>query len=285
MDERALGRKLQLARKRAGLTQQELCQKAGLSYSTLAKIERGAIRTPSVFTVANIAAVTGTSIEDLLDMKSRSAAAPPARTKKRSKNGVRFVYFDINGVLVHYLDLYKSFNEIAELAAVTPEVVETLFWRYNDEICRGQLSVEDFNATMAQGLNLQSFDWRHYYMKSISVVDGVSELVKWVAEHYEVGLLSNSMPGFVDELRQTGKLPDVNYAAIVDSSQVGSIKPEAKIYEVAQELAGMEPGEILLIDNERPNLTAADKYGWQVLGFDDFSPADGIERIKQSLAF
>jgi transcriptional regulator with XRE-family HTH domain len=42
--EQALGKRLQDARRAAGLTQQELCQKADLSYSTLAKIERGAIR-------------------------------------------------------------------------------------------------------------------------------------------------------------------------------------------------------------------------------------------------
>jgi len=45
-DEKALGQRLQKARQNAGLTQQELCQKAGLSYSTLAKIERGAIKAP-----------------------------------------------------------------------------------------------------------------------------------------------------------------------------------------------------------------------------------------------
>jgi len=71
VNEKALGKRLQLARKRAGMTQQELCQKAGLSYSTLAKIERGAIRSPSVFTVAAIAQATGTSVEDLLDLESR----------------------------------------------------------------------------------------------------------------------------------------------------------------------------------------------------------------------
>src|SRR3954470_3338656 len=100
MDEKTLGKRLQLARKRAGLTQQELCQKAGLSYSTLAKIERGAIRSPSVFTVANIAAATGSPLEDLLNVQGRSQSSPaPVDTKKRSKTGVRFVFFDVNGTL------------------------------------------------------------------------------------------------------------------------------------------------------------------------------------------
>ena len=44
MNEVGLGKALQLARLSKGLTQQQLCQRADLSYSTLAKIERGAIK-------------------------------------------------------------------------------------------------------------------------------------------------------------------------------------------------------------------------------------------------
>src|SRR5437588_7389402 len=100
MNEKTLGKKLQLARKRAGLTQQQLCQKAGLSYSTLAKIERGAIRSPSVFTVAAIAQATNTPLETLLDIQSKNLDSPAlGPVKKRSKTGVRFVYFDVNGTL------------------------------------------------------------------------------------------------------------------------------------------------------------------------------------------
>src|SRR5437762_13685329 len=109
MDERALGRRLQLARRRAGLTQQELCQKAGLSYSTLAKIERGAIRSPSVFTVAAIAGATQTPFEDLLDIQASGLKSPaPAEPKKRSKTGVTFVYIDINGTLPRFY--HKAFT-------------------------------------------------------------------------------------------------------------------------------------------------------------------------------
>src|SRR5437868_4044104 len=95
MNEKTLGTRLQLARKRAGLTQQELCQKAGLSYSTLAKIERGAIRSPSVFTVASIASATGTTLESLLELQAIGLSSPALPAKKRSKSGVTFVYIDI----------------------------------------------------------------------------------------------------------------------------------------------------------------------------------------------
>src|SRR3990167_779454 len=124
MDEKTLGNRLQLARRRAGLTQQELCNKAGLSYSTLAKIERGAIRTPSVFTVASISEATGTPIEDILGIKSKNAGSPaPAEPKKTSKSGVKFVYFDVNGALVRFF--HRAFTEIARLTDKPADIVET----------------------------------------------------------------------------------------------------------------------------------------------------------------
>jgi len=116
VDEKALGKKLQLARRRAGLTQQELCAKAGLSYSTLAKIERGAIRSPSVFTVAAIANATNTPLEQLLGTKSADSPALPSSTKKVSKSGIRFVFFDLNGVLVRFF--HRAFTVVAQETGV-----------------------------------------------------------------------------------------------------------------------------------------------------------------------
>ncbi|MGA3150611.1 MAG: helix-turn-helix domain-containing protein [Candidatus Saccharimonadales bacterium] len=282
MDEKTLGHKLQLARKQAGLTQQQLCQKAGLSYSTLAKIERGAIRSPSVFTVASIASATGVPLTDLLGTNVHSSPAlTPA--KKRSKNGVTFVYFDVNGTLVCFF--HRAFTEIARACGQQPDFVETLYWRYNDGIVRGDMSLEKFNAALGKELGLDDFDWQKYYMANVEPVPGVEEFVEWAAQHYEVGLISNNMPGFIDEMIHNKIVPDVKYTVAIDSSKVGIIKPEAKIYELGQEMAAVEPREILLIDNERPNLIAADRAGWQVIWFDDLDPEDSIERAKAALEF
>jgi HAD superfamily hydrolase (TIGR01509 family) len=284
MDEKALGKRLQLARKRAGLTQQELCQKAGLSYSTLAKIERGAIRSPSVFTVANIAVATGTQIEDLLDLASRGGSSPaPVNTKKRSKTGVRFVYFDVNDTLVRFF--HKAFADISQVAGQPPDIIETIFWRHHDPAAAGQTTLEEFNVAFGRDLGLDSIDWRQYYMASVEPVPGIQELVQWAAENYEIGLFTNNLPGFTDQMIQEGKIPQVKYHAIVDSSKVGCLKPDPQIFEKAQQLASVEAREILLIDNDRPNLIAADRAGWQVIWFDDLDPGGSIARAREILAF
>jgi transcriptional regulator with XRE-family HTH domain len=94
MNEKGLGKRLQLARQAAGLTQQALCQKANLSYSTLTKIERGAIKSPSIFTVQCIATALEVTLDALIGSPEKEPEQPKHR--QRSKSGVSFVYFDVN---------------------------------------------------------------------------------------------------------------------------------------------------------------------------------------------
>src|ERR1700722_8609516 len=148
MDEVGLGKSLQHARQAAGLTQQELCHKANLSYSTLAKIERGAIKSPSIFTIQKIAQVLGIDLNQLLSLGSSKKPA-----KQRSRTGVRFVYFDVNGCLVRFF--HKAFTKIAKDTGANAELVEMAFWHYNDSVCRGEISVDEFNQLLAKKIGIK----------------------------------------------------------------------------------------------------------------------------------
>ncbi len=278
MDEVSLGRRLQNARKQAGLTQQELCQKADLSYSTLAKIERGAIKAPSIFTIQSIATALGVSLTDLMGDIGQK---PAVNAKKRSKSGVRFVYFDINGCLVRFF--HRAFTKIAEETGAPADIIESTFWHYNDAVCRGEMTLEEFDQIFAQHIGAPQIDWQHYYLEAIDPITEMDELLRWAAENYYVGLLSNIMPGFIEAMRAREILPNVDYAAIVDSSTVGAIKPEPEIYTIAQEKAGVSPSEILLVDDSRANLMAAEKMGWHVLWFDDYRPEESAVNIRNVL--
>lgn len=278
MDEVGLGKQLQAARKKAGLTRQDLCHKAGLSYSTLAKIERGAIKSPSIFTIQSIAAALGVSLNELM-----GGLAPTVGTPKRyrSKSGVRFVYFDINGCLVRFF--HRAFTQLAADTGASADIIETTFWHYNDAVCRGEMPLADFNQAMAKQLRVGELDWQRYYMASVDPIKEMHELVRWAAEYYDVGLLSNIMPGFIDAMLAGSLLPNIPYAAIIDSSKTGAIKPEPAIYEAAQHYTNCDPSEILLVDDSRANIMAAEKFGWHVLWFDDYRPEESAARVKDAL--
>lgn len=277
MDEKGLGRRLQAVRVQAGLTQQALCHKANLSYSTLTKIERGAIKAPSIFTIQNIAAALGVGLDELM-----GGTIPTLATKKqRSKSGVSFVYFDINGCLVRFF--HRAFTRLAEVSGAPADVIETTFWHYNDDVCRGDMTMSEFNAAFANALGVERVDWEQYYLEAIEPIEEMHEVVRWAAENYRVGLLTNIMPGFVDIMLKQGILPNIRYDVIIDSSAVKAIKPEVKVYEIATEKAGVAASEILFVDDSRTNLMAAEKQGWHVLWFDDYRPSESISRIKDSL--
>lgn len=275
MDEKGLGRRLQEARIHAGLTQQALCHKAGLSYSTLTKIERGAIKAPSIFTIQSIAAALGLGLDELMNTSRHSGK------KQRSKSGVTFVFFDINGCLVRFY--HRAFTRLAEVSGASADVIETTFWHYNDEACRGDMTMDEFNAAFAKALGLEQLNWLDYYLEAIDPIEEMHDVVRWASENYKVGLLTNIMPGFVEIMRAQGILPNVHYDAIVDSSEVRAIKPEAKMYEIATQRADCLPSEILLVDDARTNLMAAERQGWHVLWFDDYTPEESIKRIKDAL--
>jgi len=277
MDEQRLGRRLQAARVQAGLTQQALCQKAQLSYSTLTKIERGAIKSPSIFTIQSIASALNVGLDALM-----GGATTPRSLKQRSKTGISFVYFDINGCLVRFF--HAAFARLSEDTGASPDAVESVFWHYNDMVCQGTLTLAEFNRQLSIELHAkEQLDWMHYYMETIEPIPAMHELVHWAAQHYRIGLLSNIMPGFIDVMLKKGLLPKADYDAIVDSSVVKFIKPESKMYTVAAEKAGVPDNEILLIDDSRVNLMAAEKHDWHVLWFDDYRPDESVKRVKQAL--
>jgi putative hydrolase of the HAD superfamily len=278
MDERSLGKQLQAARQAAGLTQQQLCHYANLSFSTLTKIERGAIKAPSIFTIQAIADALNVSLDELI---GSSVSVGGHRKLKKTKSGVSFVYFDVNGCLIYFYQ--HAFDKLAATTGVNPEVVESAFWRYNDDVCRGAISLSDFNAKLAKHIGVDKVEWQQYYLENVEPIEEMQKLLIWTSERYRVGLLTNIMPGFLSAMRRSHQLPNVHYTTIIDSSEVGAVKPEVKMYEIAQERAGCPADEILLIDDSNANLAAANRLGWHVLWFDDSHPEESVKRASKAL--
>jgi HAD superfamily hydrolase (TIGR01509 family) len=275
MDEKSLGQRLQDVRRQRHVTQQELCQKSGLSYSTLAKIERGAIKSPSIFTVARVAESLSLSLDELMGFTIR-----PAKGSITSKRGTKFVYFDVNGCLVQFT--HHSFLRLANESGVPVDIIQGLYWEYNDAINKGEKDVEELNAALSKTLNME-VDWLDYYLETVEPIPGMADLLEWASERYAIGLLTNTMPGFVEALQAREKIPPVIFDAIIDSSVVGAIKPEAHIYELAQERSGVEGKEVLFVDDLSSNLVAAKPFGWHTIWFDPYRPEESIASIRLAL--
>lgn len=276
MDSTLLGQAIKAAREKTSLTQDGLSDKAGLAYSTLAKIEQGAIKNPSFDTVYAITQALGVSIDSLI-------SGEPAHVKPLPDDDValKFIFCDVNGVMVRFY--HHAFVSLAEETGVQLDKIESTFWHYNDPINRGEMTIEQFNRSMAKHLGVKTIDWRRHYMDAIEPIPEMHDCLKRLSKSYKIGLLTNIMPHFLDEMFERGILPDLKFDCIVDSSIIGAVKPEDEIYKTAEKAAGFKGRQIFFIDDSRANLTAAEKYDWRVFWFDGYDTTESIRRIEQSL--
>jgi HAD superfamily hydrolase (TIGR01509 family) len=273
-----LGKAIADLRRAKGMTQDELSTKAGISYSTLAKLERNAISAPSVFTMADIARVLEVSIDEIINPNKLDAH------EDNIEKEIQFVYCDVNGVLVRFF--HKAFGKIASETGISVDRIETAFWHYNEAINRGNMTISEFNKAMEVrlGLEPETIDWESYYMNSVEPIKSMHECLRDISKTTKVGLLSDSFPGFLKIMLEKKLLPNISYSAIVESAAVHAKKPDQKIYEIAEEMAKTPGSNIFFIDDSRANLMAAEKRGWRVLWFDDYHPEESVKRVTEALS-
>lgn len=274
-----LGQIIKQARNKAGITQDDLSDKAGLAYSTLAKIEQGAIKAPSFFTISAIAEALEMDIGELADSEKYKGENGNAGALRRPENKIKFVYSDMNGVMVRFY--HRAFAAISKETGCNLELVETTFWHYNDTANEGKMTVEEFNRAIAQHLGVEKVDWKSHYIEAVKPIEVLQRYLEEIQGKVKVGMLTNTVLGIVDELNSRGMLPNMKFDAVIDSSVEGVVKPSSKIYEIAEKKAGYKGSEILFIDDSRANLSAAEKMGWQVMWFDEYEPEESVQRLRE----
>ncbi len=269
-----LGSRIQLLRQQKGLTQDELSDMAGLSYSTLAKIERGAIKNPSIFTISGLAASLGITLDQIMQPTDQSIGAD-------GNESIKFLFCDVNGVLVRFFQ--AAFVSIADEYGLNQDKVETAFWHYNDPGNRGEISNAEFDKAFSMALGVKNINWKQHYLKAVDPILAMHDCLIDSAKNVKVGLLTNILPGFLDDLLKKELIPNIDYACIVDSSKVGSLKPEPEIYKTAEKMSGHKGSEILFVDDSRTNIMAAERFNWRVLWFDDYRPEESVKRVQKAL--
>lgn len=198
------------------------------------------------------------------------------------KKSISFIYFDVGGV---FLDWREGQRRAAKKYGVPVEDIFAVFSENWQAACRGTLSAEDYMAMFAKLFKMApphphlSDFWTDYYKR----ISRMHAFAKSLVGRYSLGLLTNAEKGAMQHAIQKGLLPDIRWDAIVDSSEHGTIKPEARIYEIAETLADVSPKEILFIDDVPAHIEAARSRGWQGIVFDTSSITESISQIRHYL--
>ena len=199
-------------------------------------------------------------------------------------NTIKWVFFDLGGVVV---DLRPCYTRLASMLGKPQPIVQQAYARHAELASRGRISTAEFWRRIGHDLELtRDGDFPNYsefWTDNLEPIPETQALLREFPPTYHLAILSNTEFGVVDGALRKGRVPDLPYALVIKSCDVGFAKPDPQIYQIAQEKAGVQPGEILFTDDRQENVEAALAAGWQAIQFDSAHPARSVQEIRTIL--
>lgn len=196
---------------------------------------------------------------------------------------IKFIYFDVGSVII---DNDAAMASVAKMHNVPQEEILAIVEANWKAGCRGTLSNKDYFALFTNkfGITHPSSDMTDFWSDHQTFYQETHDFIYELVKDYRLGILSNAETGILQRLLDKKKIPNVNWEVIVESAKHGTIKPELKIYEIAESLIkDVSPHEIFFIDDHIEMVEAAKKRGWHGAVFDPKDRKGSIDRIKSRL--
>ncbi len=153
---------------------------------------------------------------------------------------IEFIYFDLGNVLISF-DPEITCRNLAERVGVKVERARAAIYDsgLQDRFEHGEVSGEQYADTVRADLGLSAEQ-----MPTAALLDAISEMftpiesmreiVRDAADHRKTGILSNTCHAHWDWIhRQNWSVMDGGFVAAVLSFEVGAMKPDPKIFQIA----------------------------------------------------
>lgn len=196
---------------------------------------------------------------------------------------IKFIYFDVGGVLIDYKDAFKGVSEKFNIPIPS---INDIWLSYADPVTRGLLSPQDLWNNIRKELLIEGgedFDFLTSWVEDYKPIKTIHTIVKKFINKYKVGLLTNLYKGMIPILKEKKLIPDVTYTSIITSYETGLKKPEKKIYELATTRVNLEPHEIFFVDDREDFIEGAKQMGWRTFLFNPNNIPDSANRLKKIL--
>jgi putative hydrolase of the HAD superfamily len=106
------------------------------------------------------------------------------------------------------------------------------------------------------------------------------EILPALRERYCLGLLSNANDDLRQVLTERWQIADL-FDDMIISAEVGLLKPDRRIYELAVQRLGVQPDEALFIDDMPVNVEGAQIAGLQAFQYiDNTQVIDDLKRMR-----
>jgi len=183
------------------------------------------------------------------------------------------IVFDLGKVLIpfDYSPAISKLNKIEQ--GLGDRFIE--FYKANYHFHRdfesGKISESEFVSKMLEVIDhkIDAETFKKYYADIFSLNEEVASLLPILKKEYKLFLLSNT-----DSIHQKYGWQKYEFLKYFDklilSHEVGSVKPEEKIYRAVEEASGFPSEEHFYIDDIQEYVDAAIKLGWDAVLFEGY---------------
>lgn len=197
---------------------------------------------------------------------------------------IRGVFFDLGGVIVR-TEYQAPRQHLAERLGMEYEDLEKLVFAgpSGQRASLGEISTEEHWVEVTKRLRRPASETEAIRAEFFAgdVIDReIVEYLRSIRPHYQVGLISNAWPDLRDYIIRQ-KFDDA-FDHMVISAEVGVMKPEARIYQIALEQAGVNPDEAVFVDDFIENIEGCQAVGMHGIHFRN--PRQAMDELKQILS-
>jgi putative hydrolase of the HAD superfamily len=199
------------------------------------------------------------------------------------------IVFDFAGVLFHWQPRALLQRELPQRAGSTEQArhwEQQIFegyagdWRDFD---RGALDTPELVQRIARRTGLDRAEVQRVVDAVPHELQPVPATVALLRRLHEAGqalyFLSNMPAPYADHLDAANAFIGC-FRDGVYSGRVHEAKPDAAIFKLAAERFGAAPGQLVLLDDQTPNVRAAQALGWNALQFRDAAQAEAELRER-----
>jgi putative hydrolase of the HAD superfamily len=177
---------------------------------------------------------------------------------------IEAILFDMGKVLVDF-NFETGVQALHAACSISRNRLEEVLW---DQNCirryeSGEISTSEFHDYLCQTadlkMDLQSFcrTWSSVFLPDPILSE---ELIRTLKRQYPLILVSNTNEAHIDFVRANYRLLDY-FDHLVFSYEVGSLKPDRKIFEHAIALSGHPAQALFFTDDREENIQAAAELG------------------------
>jgi HAD superfamily hydrolase (TIGR01509 family) len=196
---------------------------------------------------------------------------------------IRAVYFDLGGVIVRTGDREPRAKLAERLGMSYEELAKAVFENESSRRASlGAVSPQEHWADVIQRLGLppsEADSVRQEFFAGDTLDLDLINFLRSLRPKYRTGLLSNAWSDMREYL-VSQKIDDA-FDQLIISAEVGIMKPDARIYQLALEKLGVAPAEAVFVDDFAVNIEGARAVGMYAIQFT--RPDQTVEELKKLL--